>query len=324
MDTTLIVPGLHGSGPEHWQSWFERHIDNCVRVVQSEVRHLATQLPTAERQQVLRSLKTATEAIQKHEAFNREELKHLRLIASTSTLLLIFSHEVKSLLSWLEQVSITIDQVQRRVSNPEAKKLIDIRDEFRTTKDRFLDLLGMTSLISVDGRKQQPEALTLRPRLDRAKRCFALITTSYEIAVVTDDVPGSIQVGPMLEAELYAILLNVLSNAIKSVIAAGGTKRISVAADRRGKRKVISIKDSGLGLHESRFEEVFSPFVADPEGRLYKGLRSKLNPEDQYIVGTGSGLGLSIVREIVSARGGSVRFVAPSNGWKAELEIELP
>ena len=36
MDTTLIVPGLHGSSPEHWQSWFERHIDNCVRVVQSD------------------------------------------------------------------------------------------------------------------------------------------------------------------------------------------------------------------------------------------------------------------------------------------------
>lgn len=36
MDTTLIVPGLHGSGPDHWQSWFERQIDNCVRVVQSD------------------------------------------------------------------------------------------------------------------------------------------------------------------------------------------------------------------------------------------------------------------------------------------------
>ena len=36
MDTTLIVPGLHGSGPDHWQSWFERQIANCVRVVQSD------------------------------------------------------------------------------------------------------------------------------------------------------------------------------------------------------------------------------------------------------------------------------------------------
>ena len=36
MDTTLIVPGLYGSGPDHWQSWFERKLPNCVRVVQSD------------------------------------------------------------------------------------------------------------------------------------------------------------------------------------------------------------------------------------------------------------------------------------------------
>jgi predicted alpha/beta hydrolase family esterase len=36
MDTTLIVPGLNGSGVDHWQSWFERQIPNCVRVVQSD------------------------------------------------------------------------------------------------------------------------------------------------------------------------------------------------------------------------------------------------------------------------------------------------
>jgi predicted alpha/beta hydrolase family esterase len=36
VDTTLIVPGLYGSSVEHWQSWFERKIPNCVRVVQSD------------------------------------------------------------------------------------------------------------------------------------------------------------------------------------------------------------------------------------------------------------------------------------------------
>jgi signal transduction histidine kinase len=302
----------------------EQVVSSAVRVVQSEVRQLATQLPTAERQHVLRSLKTATQAIEKHEAFSRQELKHLRLVASTSTLLLIFSHEVKSLLSWLEQVSITIDQVRRNVPASEAKKLAGVRDEFRSNKDRFIDLLGMTSLISVDSRKQEPGTLTLRPRLERAKRCFALITTTYEIDVDIDEVPGSLQIGHILEAELFAILLNVLSNAIKSVIAAGGRKRVKVTTERRGTKKVIIVRDSGLGLDESRFEEVFSPFVADPDDRLYKGLTSRLNPEDRYIVGTGSGLGLSIVREIVSNRNGSVNFVKSSEHWKATLEIILP
>ena len=36
MDTTLIVPGLNGSGSDHWQTWFERQLPGCVRVVQSD------------------------------------------------------------------------------------------------------------------------------------------------------------------------------------------------------------------------------------------------------------------------------------------------
>jgi len=36
MDTTLVVPGLKGSDVDHWQSWFERKIPNCIRVVQRD------------------------------------------------------------------------------------------------------------------------------------------------------------------------------------------------------------------------------------------------------------------------------------------------
>lgn len=36
MTTTLIIPGLHSSGPAHWQSWFEEHIPGTIRVIQSD------------------------------------------------------------------------------------------------------------------------------------------------------------------------------------------------------------------------------------------------------------------------------------------------
>lgn len=299
-------------------------VATAIHVVESEVRNLATQLPTAERQQVLRSLRTATDAISKHEASSREELRHLQLVASTSTLLLIFSHEVKALLSWLEQISISLEQVRRQLKEPVATTVAEIRDEFGVTKQRFLDLLAMTSLISADTRQAEPERLTLRPRLERAKRCFDLVINNYEIDVNIDAVPGTVQVGPMLEAELYAVLLNILSNSIKAVIAAGGQKRISITAERRGSIVMIHVLDTGVGLREESFEEVFAPFVADPDKRLYRGLDVKLNPEDQYIVGTGSGLGLSIVREILGNRKGAIRFKVPEKGWKADLEVTLP
>jgi signal transduction histidine kinase len=299
-------------------------VSAAIRVVESEVRNLATRLPTTERQQVLRSLHTATRAITKQEASNREELRHLQLVASTSTLLLIFSHEVKALLSWLEQVSISLETVRRRLTGPEANRLAEIRDEFATNKKRFVDLLSMTSLISVDSREAEPTELTLRPRIEQAVRCFDLITSSYAIEIDREGVPGTLKVGPMLEAELYAVLLNVLSNAIKSVIAAGGERRVLISAQREGSKSRVRVLDTGIGLDEEHYEKVFEPFAADPEDRLYRGLKAKLNPEDQYVVGTGSGLGLSIVSEILSYRGGAIRFVQPSDGWKADLEIEMP
>jgi signal transduction histidine kinase len=296
----------------------------AIHVVESEVRHVATRLPTSERQEVLRSLQTATRAIQKHEASNRQELRHLQLVASTSTLLLIFSHEVKALLSWLEQVSISLETVRRRLAGPEAERLAEIADEFGSNKERFVDLLKMTSLISVDSRQAEPTDLTLRPRIKRAIRCFDLLQRNYGIDVNYDRVPDTLKVGPMLEAELYAVLLNVLSNAIKSVIAAGGGKRVLVSAVREGSRALVHVLDTGIGLDEENYEKVFEPFVADPDNRLYRGLKEQLNPEDQYVVGTGSGLGLSIVREILAYRGGSIHFVDPPDGWKADLEFLMP
>jgi signal transduction histidine kinase len=298
-------------------------VSTALRVVESEVRNLATRLPTVERQQVLRSLRTATEAIAKHDAANREELRHLQLVASTSTLLLIFSHEVKSLLSWFEQVRISLDRVQSRVNKSEAGKLAQVIGEFGETKERLLQLLSMTSLISVN-RKAEAERLALHPRLVRAIRCFDLITKSYRIEINIDEVSESLKVGPILEAELFSVLLNLLSNSIKSVIAAGGQRIVMVAAQRRDAFAIINVRDTGVGLKERYYEDVFSPFSSDPEDLLYRGLDSKLNPEDEYIVGTGSGLGLSIVREILSYRGGSVHFVKPPEGWKADIEVVLP
>jgi signal transduction histidine kinase len=299
-------------------------VSAAIRAVQTEVRSLATRLPVGERQQVLRSLDTATRAIVKHEASNREELRHLQLVASTSTLLLIFSHEVKSLLSWLEQVSISLDRVRRKLTGPEATRLAEIRDEFAANKTRFVDLLAMTSLISVESKEAKPVELTLRPRLEQAVRCFDLITSSYGIEIDCEQVPTTLKIGPMLEAELYAVLLNVLSNAIKSVIAAGGKKKVLFSAERHGSKALLHVLDTGIGLDEEHYEKAFEPFATDPDDRLYRGLKAKLNPEDQYVVGTGSGLGLSIVSEILSYRGGAIRFVRPSDGWKADVEIVMP
>ncbi len=298
-------------------------VPTAVRYIQKQACTLAAQLPTKERQKVQGAVTAAAQAVLREDDLRREEVSHLRLIASTSTLLLIFSHEVKSLIGDLDTAVAWLRNIQKGLPAKTANACRQFSEDLTSTKERFIGLLKMTSLIGIEGKRASPFRLALKDRLERAKRCFKLITSAYDIDVQISKVPTSLKVGPMLEAEIYALALNVLSNSIKSVIAAGGKKLVEFEAYRSGNRTLLHIRDTGIGIRESEFEEVFVPFIADPRGQLYAALEKRLNPEDQYIVGTGSGLGLSILREIVRSRGGDVRFVKPSGKWRADLEVEL-
>ncbi len=302
----------------------EKIVDAAVAYIQNEVKNISSLLPVKNKKDLEKSLNLATDAIIKHDQSNREELRHLRLIASTSTLLLIFSHEVKSLLGMLETSQSALYSVERNLSGEDRNLMKEIRGGLSEAKNHFNDLLNMTSLIGIDSRRAVPSNLALRERVEKAVEAFRLIISSYEIDVDYKQLPNNIVVNSILEAELYAILLNVLSNSIKSVIAAGGEKTIRITADREDKKTVIRIMDTGIGLDPSKFEEVFVPFIADPEGKLYRLLGKKMNPEDKYIVGTGSGLGLSIVKEIVHVHNGTITFRKPKSKWKTELEIAIP
>ena len=302
----------------------EEVVDKAIQYIKTEVKSIARSLPPIERKEVEKSILKATEAIRKREEFNKEELSHLRLIASTSTLLLIFSHEVKSLLGMLEFSKNTLLNLESKLSGEQRKSIGEISSRILELKERFEELLGLTSLIGIDSRKAEPSQIALRERIINSEKAFQLILNNYNIAVDYQHVSNNMVIKNILEAEVYAILLNVLSNSIKSVIAAGGNKKIQILAFRKNDKAIIRVRDNGLGIDPAKYDEVFIPFIADPDNRLYKGLDKMLNPEDKYIVGTGSGLGLSIIREIVRARNGSIGFRKPDNGWKADLEIILP
>lgn len=292
--------------------------------IKSQLDQIVTAPAVSQRQAAAREIAPAISAILANDQANEEELRHLRLIASSTMLLLIFSHEVKSFLSDIDTTEGILEGILRSSAGAPNQYFHKLKTQLSESKTRFEQLLEMTALVGADARKSKPVRLALRDRVERALSCFSLVINSYNVKVDHSQVAPNSMVGPMMEAELYGILLNALSNALKSVIAAGSTKKIMISANRVANKTRILISDTGLGLDSSKFQEVFVPFIADPEGKLYTHLEDNLNPADKYIVGTGSGLGLSIVKEIVTIRGGSVQFIEPEKPWKAQLEVLLP
>ncbi|MGH7647629.1 MAG: sensor histidine kinase [Gemmatimonadaceae bacterium] len=113
-------------------------------------------------------------------------------------------------------------------------------------------------------------------------------------------------VAPVDEGALRQILLNLLDNAVKYG-AEGQTVGVSLTLERS--RAVLCVDDEGDGVPESESERIWDPFV-----RLHSG---------EYSVSTGSGIGLSVVRQLVTLHGGTCRVdEAPSGG--ARFVVELP
>jgi two-component system sensor histidine kinase VicK len=83
-------------------------------------------------------------------------------------------------------------------------------------------------------------------------------------------------------------LLNLLNNAVK-YSPRGGNLAVIAAPDKDGNAKV-SVHDEGLGIREEDLPKLFSKF-----GRLF---------DKRAINIGGSGLGLFITKEIVTAHGG--------------------
>jgi two-component system sensor histidine kinase GlrK len=110
---------------------------------------------------------------------------------------------------------------------------------------------------------------------------------------------------PLDREKLAVIVDNLLSNAI-DFSPEGGEIRLLASVD--GDNLRLECVDQGPGVAEEDVERIFEPFV--------QGRRKSLAPR------LGSGVGLSIVRELARAMGGRV-CVLPSHVG-AHFCVELP
>jgi two-component system sensor histidine kinase BaeS len=105
---------------------------------------------------------------------------------------------------------------------------------------------------------------------------------------------------------LRQLLQNLLENSARYVEQDGWVK-ITVTAMGGGAR--IAVEDSGPGVSDEQLQRLFERFYRAEEGRSRAG--------------GGSGLGLSICRNIVEAHGGSIRAAHGDFGGLA-IQVDLP
>ena len=108
-------------------------------------------------------------------------------------------------------------------------------------------------------------------------------------------------------ARLAQIVGNLLDNAAKHSFDGG---RIFLTVRRQGQTLVLTVSDTGIGISAQALADVFEPFSQDPQAL-------GLNRE-------GLGIGLTVVRALVEAHGGSVIARSAGAGRGSEFIVTLP
>ena len=104
-------------------------------------------------------------------------------------------------------------------------------------------------------------------------------------------------------ARLRQIVGNLLSNALKFT-PSGGRVRVAVTTD--SSRGILEVADSGPGIPEDEISHVFE--------RFFRGRAAGA---------AGSGIGLTVVRDLVKAHGGDVSAANATSGG-ATFRVTLP
>jgi signal transduction histidine kinase len=106
---------------------------------------------------------------------------------------------------------------------------------------------------------------------------------------------------------LAQVLSNLLDNASKYT-PNGGEIGLSVVPS--GDSVVVTVSDNGIGMTPQALSDVFEPFMQEPHAVDFNGV--------------GLGLGLTVVRELVEAHGGSVIASSAGAGQGSRFVVTLP
>jgi C4-dicarboxylate-specific signal transduction histidine kinase len=169
---------------------------------------------------------------------------------------------------------------------------------------RFIE--GYTSR----SQRREREAQPLYAVLDEFKKAFHRLAERQSAEIDWRVQPLSLRSRPMARSELEAILINLLTNALKS-FEGGLDRRILVTALEEDGEILLRFQDSGRGVPEEIRDTLFEPFVTT----------SLASDND---LGLGTGLGLKIVNDIAEANRGSARLGTADQGFTTCFEVRLP
>lgn len=231
----------------------------------------------------------------------RTELKDLN--AQKQQFLRHVSHELKTPLTAIrEATELLHDGVGGTLSTQQTEITQIMRDNSIRLQTMIENLLNYTKVESSQSTSKL-QTLDLGILINKILDAHALTITNKKLNIVLD-----LNIGNKMfsnEEKLFIILDNLISNAVNYTPESG---QINIATNIEKNWFIIDVSDNGPGLAKGDDEKVFDAFYRGKT--VHNGLIK------------GSGLGLTIVKDIIATLDGNITLLASKRG--AHFSVHLP
>jgi nitrogen fixation/metabolism regulation signal transduction histidine kinase len=227
-------------------------------------------------------------------------------LAAWQTVIRVMTHEVMNSLTPVSSLTATardlVEEVLTKVStdDPRAKTLADALEALQTATRRSEGLLHFVS-----NHRRLTKPLEAQIQVVPVQRLFARIQRLLATDLAERDIQLTTQVEPealelAMDVELLdQALINLVRNAVEALRDTPGGL-IVLSARRAEGRIAISVADNGPGISPDQREKIFVPFFTTKRH--------------------GSGIGLTLVRQIAATHGASVDVLqTPGTGATVRL-----
>lgn len=265
-------------------------------------------LARGEKASLIKHFSQLATKVEEQEGYDRSARQRLEMAAGLGVVAGFMTHEAERLFIALDDVVLSLKK--KYSADAEVSKQLE---EITQARDQLDGYIQYTRLYTESLRSVEAEPFSALAQIEYIKDHFGRIAASRAIETIIDCDEETDT--PAIPVALYsAVILNLYSNGVKAVIARTSNAlspcvRISAWNDSRHHH--VTVEDSGVGIDPQLRSRVWDPFFTTT---------SLVNSP----LGTGMGLGLPLVKDLVERVGGSVKLEDAAEGFSTKFHVAIP